>query len=171
MSALSRTGINLLAVDFDLTFIDVHTGGCWAGSVAALASRVRPYMKQLVDDALSSGLYVAIVTFSPQVSLISQVLISLFPANGHKIIIRGRDGNWSYSGVGALSGKQPHMASVVEELSHCYAAQICRKSTLLIDDDPQNVGIALNNGVNAILCCPSDPSSVHRSILAMIAFH
>jgi hypothetical protein len=67
MSALSRTGINLLAVDFDLTFIDVHTGGCWAGSVAALASRVRPYMKQLVEDALSSGLYVAIVTFSPQV--------------------------------------------------------------------------------------------------------
>ena len=67
MCALHNTGINLLAVDFDLTLVDVHTGGCWAGSVAALASRVRPYMKQLVDDALSAGLYVAIVTFSPQV--------------------------------------------------------------------------------------------------------
>lgn len=129
MSALSRTGINLLAVYFDLTFIDVHTGGCWAGSVAALASRVRPYMKQLVEDALSSGLYVAIVTFSPQVSLISQVLFSLFPANGHKvlsiflylrrqmsqIIIRGRDRNWSYSGVGTLSGKQLRCSNMQEE--------------------------------------------------------
>ena len=64
---------------------------------------------------------------------------------------------------------QAHISSVVEELSHCYATQICRKNTLLIDDDPQNVNTALENGVNAILYCPADASCVHRSILEMIS--
>lgn len=67
MSALHQAGINLLAIDFDLTLIDVHTGGCWAGSAATLAARVRPCMKQLMDEALSFGTHVAVVTFSPQV--------------------------------------------------------------------------------------------------------
>mmetsp|Transcript_2562 Transcript_2562/g.7507 ORF Transcript_2562/g.7507 Transcript_2562/m.7507 type:complete len:99 (+) Transcript_2562:546-842(+) len=93
----------------------------------------------------------------------------MFPTEGHKIIIRGSDGNWTYCGIGAISGKQAHISSVVEELSHCYATQICRKNTLLIDDDPQNVNTALENGVNAILYCPTDASCVHRSILEMIS--
>ena len=66
MSIFCQTGINLLAVDFDLTLIDVHTGGCWVGSAAALASRVRPCMKRILDEALNSGIHVAVVTFSPQ---------------------------------------------------------------------------------------------------------
>lgn len=99
--------------------------------------------------------------------MISDVLMLLFPTCGHKVLIRGSDGNWNYCGIGALNGKQAHMSSVAEELSHCYAAQISKKNTLLIDDDPRNVSIALQNGVSAILCCPSDPTSVYRSILAM----
>jgi hypothetical protein len=95
----------------------------------------------------------------------------MFPTEGHKIVIRGGDGKWAYCGVGALDGKQAHISSVVEELSHCYATQICRKSTLLIDDDPQNISAALENGVNAILYCPSDASCVHRCILEMVSCH
>lgn len=167
MSTFRRAGIKLLAIDFDLTLIDVHTEGCWTGSAAALASRVRPCIKEVVDEALGSGIHVAVVTFSSQVTLISKVLVLLFPDDAHKIVIRGGDGNWKYSGDGARSGKQPHMSSAVEELSHCYAAHICRKSTLLIDDDPENVRIALQNGVCAVLCCTSDPNSMRRSILAM----
>lgn len=104
-----------------------------------------------------------------QVSLISQVVQTMFPTEGHKIIIRGSDGKWAYCGLGAISGKQAHISSVVEELSHCYATQICRKNTLLIDDDPQNVNTALANGVSAVLYCPTDASCVHRSLLEMIS--
>jgi len=124
-------------------------------------------MKRLVHEALLTGIHVAIVTFSPQVSLITEVILALFPTQGYKVIIRGGDENWSYYGAGALGGKQPHMSSVVEEVSHCYATRICRGSTLLIDDDLNNVTIALEGGVNAVWCCPSDPSSVSRSIIAL----
>ena len=56
-----------------------------------------------------------------QVTLISKVLVLLFPDDAHKvthlhhifiqhcmcqIVIRGGDGNWKYSGDGAQSGKQ-----------------------------------------------------------------
>jgi hypothetical protein len=92
-------------------------------------------------------------------------------SHGGPQVIRGGDGKWAYCGVGALDGKQAHISSVVEELSHCYATQICRKSTLLIDDDPQNISAALENGVNAILYCPSDASCVHRCILEMVSCH
>ena len=56
----------------------------------------------------------------------------------------------------------------MEELTHCHSARIYRRSTLLIDDDAHNVRHALSNGVNAVLFCPMDPSSVERGILAMM---
>jgi len=68
VSALRRLHIKLLAVDFDLTLVDTHTRGAWVGSAPALVSRGRPYLKQLLEEALRTGLYVSIVTFSPQVS-------------------------------------------------------------------------------------------------------
>lgn len=102
-------------------------------------------------------------------SLISEVVLSMFPTEGHKIIIRGSDGKWAYRGLGVRAGKQAHVSSVVEELTHCYATQIFRKNTLLIDDDPQNVSQALESGVNAILYCPADASCVHRGILEMMS--
>jgi len=34
----------------------------------------------------------------------------------HKIPIRGGDRSWRYNGSGSIEGKQPHMASAVEEL-------------------------------------------------------
>merc|ERR1719399_555177 len=87
VSALLHINIKLLAVDFDLTLIDTHTRGDWVGPAQALVSRGRPYLKQLVEEALRRGLYVSIVTFSPQVSLISQVVLSMFPLDGHKVLL------------------------------------------------------------------------------------
>ena len=69
--ALQQAQIKLLAVDFDLTLVDTHTRGCWAGTVGELTSKARPYMKHLVDRALLADIHVAIVTFSPQVTGIS----------------------------------------------------------------------------------------------------
>jgi len=85
-----------------------------------------------------------------------------------QIPIRGGDGSWRYRGVASLRGKQPHIASAVEELSHCYLAQIDRRSTLLIDDDARNISDALNSGVNAILYSPTDPCCIERGISALL---
>ena len=64
---LKNAGINFIAVDFDMTLVDTHTEGRWSRSASELASHVRPCMRQLVHDALDNGIYVAVVTFSPQV--------------------------------------------------------------------------------------------------------
>lgn len=64
---LKDAGINFLAVDFDMTLVDTHTEGRWSRSASELASRVRPCMRQLLQDALYADIYVAVVTLSPQV--------------------------------------------------------------------------------------------------------
>jgi|ERR1719181_406622 hypothetical protein len=121
-----------------------------------------------MNEAMDAGIHVAIVTLSPQVPLISAVLQLIFPASCDMIPIRGSDGNWFYAGQGSLEGKQPHLASAVEELTHCHSAQINRRTSLLIDDDAKNVSRALDNGVNAILFCPADSLCLRRGILALV---
>ncbi len=59
-------GINFLALDFDQTVIDIHTGGRFTGSSSELASHVRPIFSSLVNAAHEAGIKIAIVTFSPQ---------------------------------------------------------------------------------------------------------
>jgi hypothetical protein len=101
-SALHRgiiqAGINFLAIDFDLTLIDIHTNSKYQKSPNDLALHVRPFFKTFVSTALESGLVsiisyfnltrcgsvglkIAIVTFSSQISLIQNVLDIIFPGN------------------------------------------------------------------------------------------
>lgn len=152
---LANKGINFLAIDFDLTMIDVHTGGRWAGTAKDLSTHLRPLFAALVPKAIAKGMYVAIVTFSPQVSMIADVLKEVFPDVHHKIPIRGQDGSWEYHGEGSIGGKQAHMASAAEELGQVNALTITRASTLLIDDDHNNVMIAFANGVKAVFVDPN----------------
>lgn len=63
-----------LALDFDLTVIDIHTGGAWQGTAEELATHVRPLFKHLILAACEANMSVAIVTFSPQVPMIRAVL-------------------------------------------------------------------------------------------------
>ena len=70
----SVAGINCLALDFDLTIVDIHTGGTWAGSSTELCAHVRPLFLSLISAALHHSLHLTIVTFSPQVSMIRTVL-------------------------------------------------------------------------------------------------
>jgi hypothetical protein len=60
--------INLVAVDFDMTMVDVHTGGRWQSGEAELAQRIRPFFRAFIPKAAEHGLHVAVVTFSEQVS-------------------------------------------------------------------------------------------------------
>jgi hypothetical protein len=59
-----------------------------------------------------------------------------------QIPVRGEDGSWTYLGDGSHKGKQGHMASAVEELQSRFpSADITRASTVLIDDDRQNIEV------------------------------
>lgn len=155
--SLKACGINFLALDFDLTLISEHTGGHWRGTVPDLALKVRPFFKMLVPMAVENGIAVAIVTFSGQIPIISGVLQSEFPTVASRIVIRGADKSWVYRGSGSNDGKQGHMASAAEELVGSTGMPITRNSTLLVDDDANNVRIALLNKVRAIRFLPDSP--------------
>ena len=160
-------GINFLALDFDQTVIDIHTGGRFNGTVTELASHVRPVFSQLINAAHTAGIKIAIVTFSPQVDNICGVLDTHFDFS-HEIIIRGRDRSWHYEGSGMKEGKQPFLASAVEELLTKYPdLAITKKTTLLVDDDPNNIKIALNDHVRGILFNPKRSGNLFKDILSI----
>lgn len=47
--------MNFLALDFDLTIVDIHTSGRWPGTPEQLAQRIRPFFQTLIPAALSHG--------------------------------------------------------------------------------------------------------------------
>ena len=77
--ALRARGVRLLAIDWDLTMLDVHTHDRWAGSPKQLASHVRPRLKALARAAARAGVRVAIVSFTQQVELLVKTLHIVFP--------------------------------------------------------------------------------------------
>ena len=162
---LSEQKVNFLAIDFDQTMVDIHTGGRWPGKAIDLASRLRPSFLKLIPMAIEADFYVAVVTFSPQTRMIADVLHYAFPNYMDRICIRGSDGTWRYEGGGSLDGKQAHMASAVEELRHRFQADISRASTLLIDDDANNIRTALSEGVRAVWLDPDNADALPQNLL------
>jgi len=159
--------INFIALDFDKTLIECHTGGAWKNSVDSLARYIRPFFKAFIPAAIDANIYIAIVTFSPQVDLIREMLMDEFPGHGGKIVIRGMNDSWHYTGAGCSDGKQGHMASAVEEISDKSEAKITRRSTLLVDDDHKNIQHALSNGVKAVLFIPSQPELLTEHLMTL----
>ena len=75
--ALTCGGKGLITIDFDATIIQVHTYGRWSGGAGALAAHVRPVFTALLQKAVPmDNLSVAVVTFSGQIGLIREVLVS-----------------------------------------------------------------------------------------------
>jgi len=136
----NNVGINFLALDFDQTILDIHTGGRWTGTQEELFPHIRDVYAKLILAALSNDMEVAVVTFTHQTKFVRGVLDHIvFSSLGksmdgptleaigvlgmgnivdtsHRIPIRGGDRSWRYDGSGSSQGKQPHMASAVEEL-------------------------------------------------------
>jgi hypothetical protein len=54
-------------------------------------------------------------------------------------------------------GKQKYMASAAEAFSAKFNITIARNTTLLIDDDHNNVRLALEQGVRALWFIPDEP--------------
>jgi hypothetical protein len=166
---LTAVGINFVAVDFDYTMIDIHTGGRWGGSADELLSHIRPEFRQLLPALLQNEICVAVVTFSPQVAMVQRVLETIVGSDlVGRIPIRGGDKSWTYNGGGAKAGKQAHMASAVEELEHSGDVQITRATTVLIDDDANNVRHALSNGVRGIWLNTEKPHHLLRELKKLV---
>ena len=171
VSRLSAIGVNFLAIDFDQTMIDVHTGGRWKESSAELAKHLRPVFLSLLPAASGRNIRIAIVTFSGQTSMIREVLELAFPGLSETIPIRGNDKTWHYEGSGMKLGKQQHMASAVEELlgkPPGTGIEITKSTTLLIDDDPANIRRAFKDRTRAVWFNPRDPDRLLDDVLGLI---
>ena len=120
-----------------------------------------PFTFQIsILNVCNKGVHVVIVTFSNQTQLIRDVIaISFPPDTSAEIIVRGLDGTWLYDGSGSSEGKQGHIASACEELNMKYGSngQVSRRSTILIDDECENVEAALKAETNAILFNSFEP--------------
>jgi hypothetical protein len=110
VSGLEAASINFLAVDFDLTLVAEHTRGTYEGDANMLSLEVRPFFRMLIPMAVSRGISVGVVTFSPQVQLIEEVLKMCFPECD--IPVRGNDGSWNQSTHS--KGKQEHIESLAQ---------------------------------------------------------
>jgi len=55
VAKLKELNINFLALDFDLTVLNIHTGGRWGGSAEELSQHIRPFFYHLIQLAVSSG--------------------------------------------------------------------------------------------------------------------
>lgn len=163
--------INFLAIDFDQTMIDTHTGGRWKDSVAELALHMRPIFLSLVTMAHQRNMRIAICTFSGQTQHIREVLETSYPKDiSESIIIRGNDNTWTYVGNGMKMGKQEHMASAAEELMakpKLGVTDITKSTTLLIDDDPRNIKKSLKDGTRAVWFNPKEADRLLDDILLL----
>jgi hypothetical protein len=166
---LQELGVNFLAIDFDLTILDVHTGGRWSGTLDELLGHVRHEFRQLIVAARQNGIRVAVVTFTSQVVFVKGVLEAILgPEEAAWIPIRGNDRSWSYQGAGCRDGKQAHIASAVEELENAGQADITKTTTVLIDDDRRNVHHALADGVRAIWFNPDKPHHLLQDLARLV---
>lgn len=171
MAKLKDLRINFLALDFDQTILDIHTSGQWQGSQDELFMHVRPVFAQLIQAAAEDeNMYLSVVTFTRQIHFVRGVLDHIVgPEASQQIPIRGGDRSWEYKGTGSVKGKQPHMASAVEELeSRNENVQISKATTLLIDDDTRNIRYALKDHTRALWFNPDKPHMLLQDIMKLV---
>ena len=165
INRLKEIGINLLAIDFDNTILDTHTRGRWNGTQEELLPHVRREFQQIIAAARQNEISVAVVTFTAQVNLVKGVLESIVgQEEAERIPIRGNDRSWSYHGGGSREGKQPYIASAVEELEQSGDLEITKQTTVLIDDDQKNISVALSDGVRAVWFNPAKPHHIFQQL-------
>ena len=122
--ALVDRGVRLLALDFDLTLVNVHTNGAWGDGPTDLRPHLRPLFRSLIPAVQQQDIFVSVVTFSGQTDLIRECLAYVVGSaeNAAAIVIRGGDSSWERAPVthgeeGRYGlGKQQHMRSCCEEI-------------------------------------------------------
>ena len=166
LAKIRSLGINFIAIDFDQTLIDTHTGGRYPGTVHDIISHVRPIFIELITAALQPPppislqhtIHIAIVTYSKQPALIRSILEHLLDVDmASRIIIRGNDKSWSYEGNGMKDGKQSHMASAVEEILHHH--HIATEHDTFINNPPASTENQTNTIATQPVTVPPVPSA------------
>jgi hypothetical protein len=121
--ALADRGVRLLALDFDLTLVNLHTNGTWMAGWSDLREHLRPLFCALIPAVQRQGIFVSVVTFSGQTDLIRDCLTHAAGTAEHAaaIIVRGEDGSWergaTANGEGRQGfGKQHHVRSCCDEI-------------------------------------------------------
>lgn len=167
---LRACGARLVCVDLDATFLSVHTGGAWLSSAEALRPLVRGFFLRLIPLlAAPGGPKVALVTFSPQLELVRELLALCFaPEVAASIIVRADCAGWSVSSEDAAAFlplwqaagrhadrrfKLPFLISAGKEAANDEdggGRPIRNCETVLIDDDAANVRVARDCGVLAL---------------------
>lgn len=168
-------GIRLLALDWDLTMVSCHTQGQWYGSPKELVKFVRPSMALLACAAATSGLQLAIVSFSGQGELIRETLAIALPHI--TFILRCSDKKWQVSDKSLQAffprqspttspAKLKHLRSAVKQFDWAGNGlpPVVPQNILLIDDDSMNIAMACDNGVNAI---QMEPNNLEATMVAL----
>jgi hypothetical protein len=165
---LVHSGIMLAAIDFDATILDIHTGGRWEGNERVLASHVRPEFKCYISRCLDNGIQVAVATFSTQTRMIARVLEEAIPhSRATDIVVFGGDDYVK----GYSQGKQSQLFLAMESFNKQQApsqgrvAPITPSATVLIDDDPVNIEVAMQDGYKTIHFLPDSPKMLLRAPL------
>ena len=157
---IKRQNIKLLALDFDLTVIDLHTGGRWKGAYDELSKHVRPEIQCLLNSAFNQNIDAAIVTFSTQIDLIGNVTGQIFP--GQHIP--------AYGWYAAKDGKQTHLVKAINDINAANGNKnISNDTTILIDDDKRNIKKARKDGYHTVRYDPEadNPMFLVESMLNM----
>jgi hypothetical protein len=162
----NAANIHLVAFDFDMTIVNTHTGGRWEGTAEELAPHVRPSFQCYIAACLDRGLNVAIATFSTQTILIQFVLnatiLSSTDLKGKRLYIEIPVFGGDLRLPGYRKGKQSQLYAAREwarskRLSASGIDDNVRvRNTILIDDDPDNIRIALQDGYRTIHYDPDD---------------
>ncbi|TDH72702.1 uncharacterized protein CCR75_003274 [Bremia lactucae] len=173
-TGLKSVGAKLVCIDFDATFVTVHTGGLWSGTPMALRTHVRRFFELLVPLLCENGINVAIVTFSPQVQLIRNVLKLCFSSEvAAQLVVRGDDRTWTlthdqtktFVPLWQTNGrhldrkfKLPFLISAALEVQHRSGGDvvICNRDTVLVDDDVVNIRVANDSGVVGVFFDPGE---------------
>lgn len=161
---LVEMNVKVLALDFDLTLVSMHTGGRWWGSAETLARSVRPVFRTIIPYAQSLGIEVCIVTMSQQTKLISNVLHLSLACDTSKIAVRGGGKNHLVKEDGELDTsstdgcrKQRHIASVLHSRMQRGSDTVLPCQVMLIDDDSLNVQEALDHEMRGLFFSPDNP--------------
>lgn len=158
--------IRLVAFDFDMTIVNVHTGGQWMGGANELARHVGPDFSCYIAHCLDRGLKVSVATFSTQKELISKVLHLSVPtdARGQARTIPVFGGNDYLPEF--ENGKQSQLMLSIQHFAQQAEGggdgELVREGeadsegeskafldpsqTLLVDDDVRNIQVARSDG-------------------------
>ncbi|CAF0896343.1 unnamed protein product [Adineta steineri] len=145
---IQRKNIKLIAIDFDNTFLSIHTSGYYQGTVDSLLEHIRSTFHYFIQEILDSSafgqtLHVCIVSFSSQEQLIRKLLQLAFKTSKtDRIIIRCNTPDFVAHMNEDFLGKEYHLSSVVTELSTRRNKTIKPNEILLLDDDVHNILIA-----------------------------